>query len=215
MDLPAPLLHLSAIHFLMAMVPGPNTVVVSYAAAAQSRRAGLTAASGVMVASVIWVALSLGGIGLVLMQAGELYTAARLLGAAYLVYVGIKLFRAGRPEDTAAALNTRPRFRKSPFVGGLLTTISNPKSAVFWTSVFTLVVPGNAPIWFYGAIVALIAVQSMVWYGAVALMLSTPVARANYARFARWLDRLAGGAMILLGMKVADDVRRELAARSL
>ncbi|BBK41277.1 LysE type translocator [Allostella vacuolata] len=214
MDLLPALLHLSAIHILMAMIPGPNTVVVSYCSAGISRAAGLKAALGIAAATFVWVALSLAGIGLVLAQAGELYHALRLAGAGYLVYVGWRMLRsAARPVAAGADPGPALPGGRSPFLAGLVTTLSNPKSAVFWTSVFALVVPPAAPGWFLAAAMGLVTLQSLGWYAAVALVLSTPFARQYYRRLTRWLDRVAGAVMILLGLRLADEVRAELSAR--
>lgn len=210
MDLLAVLLHLSAIHILMAMVPGPNTVVVSYCAAAISRQAGLTAASGVAVASLAWVSLSLLGISALLVHAGDLFRLIRLAGAAYLIYVGIRLLQSRGRSETAEAV---PIYR-SPFRGALTTTLSNPKSAIFWTSVFAVVLPAHAPAWFYGTVLVLITLQSFLWYGTVAMVLSSPFSRKHYARVATALNRLAGTCMLFFGMKIANDVRAEIAASS-
>ena len=210
MSLTATLLQLSILHILMAMVPGPNTVVVSYVAARISRRAGLLAVGGVVLGSAIWVILSMFGVGILLLEAGIFYRALRWLGAAYLVYVGIRMLMAGlRPAD----LQRPPQGAHAPLLAGLLTTLSNPKSAVFWTSVFVVVVPTHASAWFYAAVVALIVVQSFAWYAFVALVLSTDFARQYYYRFAQWLDRLAGVIMIGLGARLAYELRNEIIGR--
>lgn len=202
-------------HILMAMLPGPNTVVVSWQSATRSRREGLLTVAGVVVASLIWVALALWGVGALLLEAGWLYRTLRLVGAAYLVYVGIRMVRAGFRQGAGEMAAAPPRiFGKSPFVMGLTTTLSNPKSAVFWTSAFLLAVPPHAPGWVYAAILAIIAVQSSAWYGFLALFFSTGFARAQYLRLARRLDLFAGAVMIALGLKLADEVRRELMVRT-
>ena len=210
MSLTATLLQLSLLHILMAMIPGPNTVVVSYVSARLSRRAGMMAVGGVVLGSAIWVTLSMFGVGVLLLEAGFLYRALRWLGAAYLVYVGIRMLMAGlRPLETQRP----PQAARAPLLAGLLTTLSNPKSAVFWTSVFVLVVPAHAPVWFYVAVVALIVVQSFAWYAFVALVLSTDFSRRHYQRFAQWLDRLAGVIMIGLGLRLAYELRHEMMER--
>ena len=210
MSLTATLLQLSLLHILMAMIPGPNTVVVSYVSARVSRRAGMMAVGGVVLGSAIWVTLSMFGVGVLLLEAGFLYRALRWLGAAYLVYVGIRMLRAGiMPIDAQRP----PQAARAPLLAGLLTTLSNPKSAGFWTSVFVVVVPAHAPAWFYAAVVALIVVQSFAWYAFVALALSTNFARRHYLRFAQWLDRLAGVIMIGLGLRLAYELRNELVGR--
>lgn len=209
------LLTLAGMHLLMAMLPGPNTVVVSWLSATVSRTDGLLATAGVVLASLVWVVLSLFGVGTLLLQAGELYAALRLIGAAYLVYVGVKMLRAGMQAPVAGGASARPALAsRGPFAAGLLTTLSNPKSAVFWTSAFLVAVPPHAPGWLYLAIVAIIAVQSALWYGAVALLLSTEVAKRSYLRLARWLDLVAGGVMVALGLRLAEEVRREMVVRA-
>ncbi|MBR0679995.1 LysE family transporter [Roseomonas eburnea] len=209
------LLTLAGMHLLVAMLPGPNTVVVSWLSATVSRGDGLRATAGVVIASLVWVVLSLFGVGTLLLEAGALYAALRLLGAAYLAYVGIRMLRAGWRPAAPGDESARPALAgRSPFAAGLLTTLSNPKSAVFWTSAFLVAVPPHAPAWLYAAIVAVIAVQSALWYGAVALLLSTGVAKRSYLRLARWLDMVAGGVMVALGLKLADEVRREIAVRA-
>lgn len=209
------LLTLAGMHLLAAMLPGPNTVVVSWLSATASRRDGLGAMAGVVTASLVWVVLSLWGFGAVLLEAGWLYRVLRLLGAAYLVYVGVRMLRAGWQRRTLVGSEAErpPLAGRRPFMAGLMTTLSNPKSAVFWTSAFLVAVPPHAPAWLYLAIVAVIGVQATLWYGAVALLLSTGVARANYLRLARYLDGLAGGVMVFLGVRLADEVRREVGIR--
>lgn len=209
------LLTLAGMHLLMAMLPGPNTVVVSWLSATSSRADGLRAMAGVAAASLLWVVLSLVGFGTILLETGWVYRSLRLLGAAYLIFVGIRMLRAGWRRSAVEAPRGRPNFAgRRPFAAGLLTTLSNPKSAVFWTSAFLVAVPPHAPAWVYGTIVAIIAVQSTLWYGAVALVFSTGLAREAYLRFARWLDLVTGTVMIALGLKLADEVRRELATRA-
>ncbi|GEO84114.1 MULTISPECIES: LysE family translocator [Alphaproteobacteria] len=209
MDPIATLMHLSAIHILMAMLPGPNTVVVSYCSASLSRRSGLTAALGVASASLVWLTLSLAGISVLLMQVGDLFRVARLAGALYLVYVGVRMLRSRGGSLEASG---RPVYR-SPFMAGALTTLSNPKSAIFWTSVFSVVLPSEAPGWFYLAVVALIGAQAFLWYSAVALVFSAPFSRKQYARVSTALNRIAGIFMVLFGLKIADELRREIVIR--
>ena len=209
------LVALAGMHLLMAMLPGPNTVVVSWLSATRSRRDGLKAVAGVVLASLIWIVLTLFGVGTLLLEAGWLYRLLRLLGAAYLIYIGIAMLRAGRRHAGRAQAEALPRFAsRPPFATGLLTTLSNPKSAVFWTSAFLVAVPPHAPAWFYFAIVVIIAIQSTLWYGAVALFFSAGPVRRHYERLSRRLDLVTGTIMIALGLKLTDEVRRELAARA-
>ncbi|KAF0105443.1 MAG: threonine efflux protein [Rhodospirillaceae bacterium] len=210
MDLVPNLVGLATMHILMAMLPGPNTVVVGWYSATRSRSDGLKAVAGVVVASLVWVVLAIGGVGALLLEAGWLYRALRFVGAAYLIYVGVRLLRAGfGPKGSSQAAPPQLAGR-NPFTAGLMTTLSNPKSAVFWTSAFLVALPPHAPGWVYPTIVAIVAVQSTLWYGTLAVFFSTGVAQKLYQRIAGYLDLLAGGVMIALGLKLADELRREV-----
>jgi threonine efflux protein len=176
--------------------------VIGHLSARHSRRRGLLAVAGVAVATLAWVALSLAGIAAVLREAGELYHWLRLVGAAYLLYAGGRLLVAGArrrawPDDR---VERRPG---APILAGLLTTLSNPKSAVFWTSVFALAVPAHASPGFYVAAVAIIGLQTLAWYGLVAVLFAAPPSRRLYARLARWLDLAAGSVMVGFGLRLA------------
>lgn len=212
------LFALAGMHLLMAMLPGPNIVVVSWLSATASRGSGLLAAAGIVAASLLWVILSMLGVGTLLLEAGWLYRLLRLAGAAYLVYVGIRMLH-GALRRGAGMPVAPPGFAalagRHPFLAGFTTTLSNPKSAVFWTSAFLVMVPPQAPAWLYAVIVGVIGLQATLWYGAVALFFSTGLARRIYERLSRRLDLLAGGIMVLLGLKLADEVRRELTAQAL
>lgn len=193
---------LALLHLASAAIPGPNTIVIGYRAASGSVAEGLRAAAGVVAATLVWVIVSLAGVGVLLQQAGEVYATLRLAGAAYLVYAGGRLLlSAAHPAAPTAAAPARAA--SSSFRAGLLTTFSNAKSAVFWTSVFVVALPLDAPFAFQAAAVALVAIQSATWYGLVALAFSAPPARRAYRGFGRWLDGIAGGVMVLFGLKLA------------
>ncbi len=214
MDFVPTLVGLAGMHIVMAMLPGPNTVVVTWFSATRSRGEGLKVVAGVVLASLVWVGLALFGVGAFLLEAGWLYRMLRIAGAAYLVWLGVRMLHAGLAGDSATT-GPPPRLRgRNPFLTGLTTTLSNPKSAVFWTSVFLVAVPTHAPGWVYAAILVIVLVQSCLWYGAVALFFSSGFTQNLYRRMARWLDLVAGGVMIVLGLRLADDVRREVMVRA-
>jgi len=206
MELPASTLPalgtLALLHILAAATPGPNLIVVGHRAAAVSRASGLLAVAGVTLATLFWVALSLAGVGVLLQQAGELYHWLRLIGAGYLLWAGGRyLLSAARPAE-----GERPavaKWRGSPFRAGLLTTLSNPKSGIFWTSVFALAVPPAAPPAFFAAAVLIVMVQTALWYGLVALIFASAPSRRLYARLARWLEAVAGTALLAFGLRLA------------
>lgn len=193
---------LAALHLIAAMVPGPNTVVVSHLAAAQSRGAALRAVAGVATATGTWVLVTLSGVAVLLHQAEGLFWLMRIAGAGYLLYTGLRLLSGLLRRGGGEASPPQPAVG-SPFRLGLLTNLINPKSGVFWTSVFAVAVPAGAPTGFYAAAFALILAQTVLWYGLVALVFASGPARRLYRRAAHWLQAVAGLAMIGFGLKLA------------
>lgn len=193
---------LSLLHLLAAMVPGPNTVVVSHLAAGHSLGAAFRAVAGIVTGTATWVLLTLGGVTLLLQQTEWLFWLLRVAGTLYLLYSGIRLL-SGLLRRAGAASGVSAAMVKAPFRRGLVTTLSNPKSGVFWTSVFAIAVPAGAPLDFNVAAVALILAQSLAWYGLVALLFASGPARSAYRRAAKWLEAAAGLAMIGFGIKLA------------
>ncbi|MEQ9334998.1 LysE family transporter [Thalassobaculum sp.] len=196
------LIALAVLHLLAAMVPGPNTVVVSHLAAAQSRGAAFRAVAGVATATGTWVVVTLSGVAVVLHQAEGMFWLMRIAGALYLFYTGLRLLSA-LARSSGADGAAGPAAVLAPYRLGLLTNLLNPKSGVFWVSVFAVAVPTGAPTGFYVAAVALILVQTCLWYGLVALVFASGPARRLYRRAAKWLEGVAGLAMIGFGIKLA------------
>ena len=144
------------------------------------------------------------GISVVLQQAAWLYAGLRLAGGAYLVYLGIQLWRgASTPmafNDAPAALPLAPSrgFRRA-----LTIQMLNPKAAVFFGSVFLTMLPPGVPAWVVAAALVMVFVIEFGWYAAVALALSSPPARRAYAGAKVWIERIAGAWLAVFGVKLA------------
>lgn len=199
---------LAMLHLLMAMLPRPNTLLVMHLAASRSRAAGLAAAGGVALGSAIWVIVALLGLAVLMAQAGELYRLLQLAGALYLMFVGVRMLVSGLRGPAGESARGPRASERAPLLRGLATTLANPKSAVFWSSVFLVALPTAAPAWFAPAIVAIVTVQAFAWYGFCAVTCSTGPVRAAYARIGRGLDVLAGGIMLVLGGRLAWELAR-------
>jgi threonine/homoserine/homoserine lactone efflux protein len=91
------------------------------------------------------------------------------------------------------------------FLRALLLQMSNPKIMVFFGSIFLSLLPAQSPGWLDGAALAIVAVNEFTWFALLALLFSGESARAFYRRVKVWLDRLMGGVLGLLGLKLAFD----------
>ena len=203
------LLGLALVHLLAVASPGPSTVLVIQTAAVAGRRGGLLAALAMMVGALVWATAALFGLQALFAQFAWLYMAFRIAGAIYLIYLAVMLWRHARdplPEiapGSTAHLAGWQGFAPMIFGRALLLQLSNPKIMVFFGSIFLSVLPQHMPAWMDGTVLAIVAFNEFTWFALLALLFSGQPARAFYRRAKFWLDRFMGGALALLGLRLA------------
>ncbi|MDV3348150.1 LysE family translocator [Leptolyngbyaceae cyanobacterium CCMR0082] len=187
-----------------AMSPGPSFVMVARTALAVSRKDGLTAALGMGVGGVLFATIALLGLLTLLTAVPVLYISLKVLGGVYLIYLGYKIW-----QDSAQPVTLNPteqQTQQNPvwysFFLGLTTQISNPKTAVVYTSVFASLLPSNVPAFAVIALPIVVFIIEAGWYSLVALTLSATTPRSRYLASKKWLDRTAGTILSLLGAKL-------------
>ena len=168
-------------------------MLVVRTSAALSRRDGLAAALGMGIGGLSFALLALAGLQALLMQVSWLYLILKLAGAAYLIYLGFRIWR-GAAIPLAMSNDGQPAgdgWRKS-FAIGLATQLSNPKTAI-WSPACSrpscrqppdLDVPGPAAVDLH---------IEFGWYTIVAFAFSASKPRAIYLGAKLWIDRFAGG----------------------
>jgi threonine/homoserine/homoserine lactone efflux protein len=191
------------VHMVVVATPGPAFFAVTRVAVSSSRQAGLIAAIAMTLGALAWGLATLLGLHVLFEKAPWLYNAMRLGGAAYLIYMGIGMLRAGWRGDRAAAAKATVAAGRSTFLNCLGVQLSNPKAAVYFGSVFVTLLPEAAPLWFKATALALMGCMEFGWYALVAMVLSVPKARAVYASAKRALDLVFGGILTGLGIKLA------------
>jgi threonine/homoserine/homoserine lactone efflux protein len=185
------------------MSPGPNFVAVTHRAVSAPRAEALALAVGIACVSALWAAAALFGLGLLFALFPWLFWTARLLGAAYLVWIGIQLLRgagAPLPERPAhASHGTLARACRD----GMVTNLSNPKAMVFYGSVFSAFVPTNATTATQITMVAMVGTIATLWYGGVAWFLASGRAARLYRRIRPWIEGGCGLFLIGFGLRQA------------
>ncbi len=182
--------------------PGPNFLVVTSTAMSISRGAGLAAGLGVALASLTWASMAVTGLALVLQQAAWLFTALRLAGAGYLVYLGIKIILGARKPMPLPGRDGATASAASSVWSRFLTSMTNPKAAAFFGSLFLVTLPIGAPAWVYGAVLAIVTVLSAAWHCGLALLFSFGPVQAAYRRFKAAISTVMGGVLVLLGVRL-------------
>jgi threonine/homoserine/homoserine lactone efflux protein len=153
--------------------------------------------------------LALLGLTALLARAGWLYVGIKLLGGAYLVYLGIAIWRGATSTLTVAAKAPGARAGAArAFWIGLATQMSNPKTAVVYASVFAALMPAHPPLWFVLALPPALFALEALWYAVVALAFSSGGPRAAYLGAKTWIDRVAGSVMAALGLRLLFEAAR-------
>ena len=201
------LIGLATVLLLGAMSPGPSFILVARMAVAQSRRHGLAAALGMGIGGGVFALAALIGLQSLLTAVPALYVGVKLFGGAYLIYLGVMIWRgAKQPLPTAESGAAQGSVGRS-FIVALGTQLSNPKTAIAYTGIFAAFLPEQASLSTGATVLALVLAIETSWYTVVALVLSAPAPRAIYLRGKAWIDRGVGAALGLLGMKLLLSVR--------
>ncbi|MBY0319632.1 MAG: LysE family transporter [Reyranella sp.] len=203
MEYAVALLGLAVVHLLAVASPGPSTVLVIQTSAVAGRRGGLLAAFAMMVGALAWAAAALYGLQALFAKFEWLYVAFRIGGALFLLYLAVMMWRHAKdplPEITVD--RTAHMTGWQGFMRALLLQLSNPKIMVFFGSIFLSVLPQNTPAWMDGAVLAIVALNEFCWFALLALLFSGGPARAFYRRTKVWIDRVMGGVLGLLGLRL-------------
>ena len=184
---------------LLSLAPGPATALVVRNAARGGRRHAFFTTVGSSLGVFAWGAFAAIGIAAVVAASAELFTVMKLIGAAFLLYLGVQSLR-GRGELRPLARGPRG----SAFREGLVTAIANPKLAAFFVALFPQFVPRGAPVLPSALLMAAtIVVIDFAWYSTLAML----VARARRAfvegPWLRRFERLTGAVLVGLGVRLA------------
>lgn len=203
MDYLPQIITVAGIHLLAVMSPGPDFIVVTRNALVHSRRSGFFTAIGLGLGILTHVTYCLAGIGLIISQSVVLFTIIKYLGAAYLVYIGIRALTAKvQPANLqfkhASGLSDMRSLRM-----GYITNVTNPKATLFILSLFTLVISPDTPLAIKLVMGLEMTVVTALWFGLLSYIISHPLVRRRFAKIQHPLERFMGGALVLLGIKVA------------
>jgi len=198
------LLSVATLWALAVVSPGPNFLMTARLAIARSRSAGLQAVSGIAAGTLCWAAAGCFGVRALFIAAPWMYVLIKIAGALYLIFFGLRLLWTSlSPKRESSSPVPEGRTGLSPFQIGLLTTLSNPRSAVSVASIFATAMPAHPSLMLSFAVMVLMVMISVSWYTAVACLFAAPYLADGYQRFRRWIDRVAGACLLVLGARLA------------
>jgi len=202
MDTFTTLLAIAATLAIGAISPGPSFVYVAQNAVARSRNHGLVTAMGTGAGAAIFALLALLGLQAFLLAVPVAYTALKIVGGVYLLWLAYKIIRHSREPLSMGKVSMGEKTLLATFRDGLFTQLSNPKTAVVFASIFTALLPREIPAYYYIALPVISFIIDAGWYSLVTVALSTERSRNVYIRFKTAIDRVAGSVMALLGLKL-------------
>ncbi|WP_299815908.1 LysE family transporter [uncultured Jannaschia sp.] len=200
---PLAFLGVAAIHLAAAISPGQAFVLAVRTAAAEGYRPALGLALGFGIGAFVWAAAALLGLSLLFETLPVLFTAMKVAGGLFLVYLALRMWLHAPDPLPAIDPAAAPRGLGSAIRLGLLAMLANPKPAIFFGAVFVGLVPATALVWEKAVILLNILWVEAAWYVVVARVFSLPRARAAYGRLKTVLDRGLGLALGALGLRFA------------
>ncbi|MCB1399169.1 MAG: LysE family translocator [Rhodobacteraceae bacterium] len=192
------------VHLAAAISPGPAVLLAARTSLREGMARGAWLAVGIGIGACLWALAALFGLAVLFRLAPSLLTALKFLGAAYLLYLAWKMWRhAPDPLDTALPETAKARSNLGYVWLGILAQLANPKPAVFFGTIFLTFVPPAAPLWAYAAILAIVFINDTGWNVIVARIFSLQRTRAGYLNLKSTIERVFGGLLALLGLKLA------------
>ena len=196
---------------IVIVVPGPDTAVVTKNVLVHGRRAALGASLGVSAGLAVWTVAAAVGVASVLRASAVAFTVLKLVGALYLIWLGLQALRAARlaARHEGSFLDARPVLGAvGGFRQGFFSDLANPKIGVFFTSLLPqFVAPGHPVLLPFLALGAVFVLMTIVWLSAYCLVAAWAAETLQRPRVRAALDRLTGVVLIAIGLRLATEHR--------
>ncbi|MCW2604080.1 MAG: rhtB [Pseudonocardiales bacterium] len=194
---------------LLVILPGPDTLVFLRSLVRDGRGAAVRTLAGTLTGLAIWVSVAVLGLTAVLRASHDAYLALRVIGAAYLIWLGFQALRPSRRSAAAADAADaaeRPPARmslSSGFVAGLATDLLNPKVGIFFVTFLPTFIAADQPVAATSLLLGGIYIAETAVYFIVLLGASRAVTRwMSTERIRRRIDRTMGAVFIAFGLRL-------------
>ncbi len=194
-----------AVALVVVVTPGPDMALVLRNTLAGGRIAGLATSAGTCSGLVIHASAAALGLSALLLASSRAFTVVKLVGAGYLVFLGLRTFlRAGRKEQGGdAVVSVRPW---AAFRQGVMTNVLNPKVALFFVSLLPqFVQAGEGFVWRLLLLAGLFIAMGLVWLTAYTFALHSVGRYLRRGSIRTAIERVTGAALVALGLRLAFD----------
>src|SRR5882757_5300165 len=205
--LTGPLAAFVGISALVICTPGPDTAMTIRNSLLGGRSAGLATAAGVSTGLAIWALAASAGLVALLIASEPLFLAVKYAGAAYLVWLGLQSLRAafgsGAPHQTIEQPAARSLPPRRAYVQGVVSDLSNPKIAAFFSSMLPQFAPaGAADFVGLAALGLLFSLMTLLWLTGYALATARMGDTLRRPLIRRALEGITGAALVGLGLRL-------------
>lgn len=190
------------------MSPGPNGLLIAKTVPLFGQKAGFANILGFIAAFYVHGTLSIFGISVFLVQSAQAFFAFKMLGAVYLIWVGIKALARVFKADSIklsylSQVHAKSVSARTAFSEGFLTNVLNPKVSMFYLAAFPQFIPVDENVINAYALVTIHSIVNLAWFTAMVFMLSRIKNATNSVQFKRWLNSITGVVFIGFGSKLA------------
>lgn len=197
-----------AVATLLVISPGPNGFLIAKTVPISGKRAGFANILGFVGAFYVHASLSILGISMLLVQSAQAFFIFKLLGATYLIWIGIKALISACYAGNQKPSRTTMKDIRSVTVGiafleGFFTNVLNPKVSMFYLAAFPQFISINESSLNAYVLVTAHVIINVIWFSAMVCLLSRIKGATNNTWFKRWLNTVTGVVFIGFGFKLS------------
>lgn len=192
------------LHFVAQLSPGPDVLLIAKSSASTTRSNTLKIILGISVGIVVWVGLTLLGFTVLTQQFPWIQQVLMFVGSLFLAKMGWAMLKGGisalkskvQAEDEAVVEKTKENY----FLLGLFTNLANPKTLIYFSSVFSLALSANAGEYLKTQLAFIIPIQTFITFTSLMMIVSQPKIKDAYQRAGAYIDVLSGSLFLIFAI---------------
>lgn len=190
------LITICLLHFIAQLSPGPDVLLIAKSAASTTRTNTLKIILGISVGIVVWVVLTLLGFTVLTQQFPWIQQVLMFIGSLFLAKMGWAMLRGGlkllKEKVQITEEMVVEKKKENYFLLGLFTNLANPKTLIYFSSVFSLALSANAGAHLKAQLAFIIPIQTFITFVILMMIVSQPKIKDAYQRAGAYIDVLSG-----------------------
>lgn len=197
---------IALVNLLGLALPGPDFAIVVRNSLSHSRSHGIMTALGISLGIGVHVLYTLLGVAVLIQSTPSIFFAIKLIGAAYLSYLGVSSIISGKKKEkqqvSSEKFIKKKRSLARSFLEGTFTNIFNPKCTVYFLCLFSATIDLKTPHFILGLIAAEVLLLTFIWFAALASLITLKSFKRKLETFFPMIEKLMGGFLIVLSIYI-------------